>query len=395
MARTVVGLDIGGSGVRAAEFTAGRKPRLRKFAAVSLAEGVVRAGRVVDADALADALKELWSQGRFGTKEVVLGIANDGVLVRQMDLEWMPPADFRKGLRYQVADALPVPVDEANLDYYLLDETALGGPVEPADAADDSADIGAGRRKVARVMLVAAGRDMVDTFVRAVQAAGLRPVGVDLLPFALTRAVTAVADTGAPLEAVVDIGADTVVVVVHQGGRPRFVRTLAGHGGQVITQHLMETYEWTWEEAERTKIVLGLPGHARTDLYDGAAAAEAAEGPRGGADPADRLAEVDLEDHPAHRAIAAQVDALAAELRATLDYFRTSTGGVDTLSRVLLTGRGALLGGLPETLARELDVPVEPLSVLSRVHKPRGMLLLEEQEPSLVVPAGLCLGAAS
>ena len=80
MARTVVGLDIGGSGVRAAEFTVGRKARLRKFASVSLPEGVVKAGRVVDAEALSDALKELWGQGKFGTKEVVLGIANDGVL---------------------------------------------------------------------------------------------------------------------------------------------------------------------------------------------------------------------------------------------------------------------------------------------------------------------------
>ncbi len=374
MARTVVGLDIGGSGVRAAEFTVGRKPRLRKFASVSLAEGVVKAGRVVEAGALSDALEELWRQGRFGTKEVVLGIANDGVLVRQMDLEWMPPADFRKGLRYQVADALPVPVDEANLDYYMLDELEVG------DGQGEDGE----KRKVARVMLVAAGREMVDAFVRAAQSAGLRPVGVDLLPFALVRAVSPVVDGENPLEAIVDIGSDTVAVVVHQGGRPRFVRTLAGHGGAAITAHLAEAYEWSWDEAERTKIVLGLPGHTRTELYGGAAAAGDVS-----VDPAE------LEQHPALEDIAAQVEALAAELRATLDYFRSSAASTEPLSRVLLTGRGALLAGLPEAIQRELEVPVERFAVTDRVHAPRRLHLFDEQRSELAVPAGLCLGAAS
>ncbi len=368
MARTVVGLDIGSSGVRAAEFTIGRRTTLRRFAAVALPDGVIRSGMVADAEALSEALRTLWSQGKFRTKTVVLGIANDAVLVRQLDLEWMPPADFRKGLRYQVADALPIPVDEANLDYYMLEEIAL-----PAEAGEE-------QRKVARVMLVAAGREMVDQFMRAVRGAGLRPVGVDLLPFALVRAVAAApeaADAGAPLEAVVDIGADMVVVVVHQGGRPRFVRTLPGHGGQAITRHLMERYEWSWEEAERTKIVLGLPGHAQLDLYDGAETPAVAE------------------DHPAHQAIAEQVDGLVTELRATLDYFQTSSGGEVPLSRLLLTGRAAGLGGLTEALAEETGLPVERLAVLDQVHKPRRMLLLDEQETELVVPAGLCLGAAS
>ena len=363
----MVGLDIGSSGVRAAEFVVGRRTTLRKYAAVSLPEGVIRAGLVVDAAALTEALKLLWGQGKFSTKTVVVGIANDSVLVRQMDLEWMPPADFRKGLRYQVADALPVPVDEANLDYYMLEE------IERPSATEEQ------QRKIARIMLVAAGREMVDSFVRAVQAAGLRPVGVDLLPFALVRAVGPVAGGHAPLEAVVDIGADTVVVVVHRGGRPQFVRTLAGHGGQTITRDLMERFEWTWDEAERTKIVLGLPGMSGRERLKAYAAGALAP---------------DLDEHPAYEAITAHVDGLGHELRATLDYFRTSTGA-EQLSRVLLTGRASELSGLAESLEARLGLPVERLNVLDRIHKPRKVMLLDEQETSLVVPAGLCLGSVA
>jgi type IV pilus assembly protein PilM len=364
MTHTVVGLDIGGSGVRAAEFDVGRRASLRRFAAVALPDGVIQAGFVVDPDALAEALKELWRQGRFSSRNVVIGIANDAVLVRQVDLEWMPPADFRKGLRYQVADALPVPVDEANLDYYMLDEIE-----QPAEAGEPA-------RKIARVLLVAAGREMVDGFVRAIQAAGLRATCVDLLPFALVRALGPVGDPEAPLEVVVDIGADTVVVVVHRGGRPRFVRTLAGLGGQAITRALMERYEWAWEDAERTKIVLGLPGHAGTAAYAGAQLPS-------------------LEDHPAYEVITEHVEALVAELGATVDYFRGSATGDADLARLVLTGKASALGGLPEKLERELGLPVVPLAVLERVHKPRRILLLEEQQAELVVPAGLCLRPAS
>src|SRR3954452_15055281 len=141
MARTLVGLDICRTGVRAAELVAGpRRPTLRRFASVPLPTGVVRAGIVVDGEALAEALKELWATGKFGSKEVRLGIANSGVMVRQMVLDWMPPAAFRQALRYQAQDALPIPVDDATLDYHLLEELEL----TEGDAE---------RRRVARILL--------------------------------------------------------------------------------------------------------------------------------------------------------------------------------------------------------------------------------------------------
>jgi type IV pilus assembly protein PilM len=357
MTTTVVGVDIGSAGVRAAELAVGRRAvTLKRYASVPLPAGAVRAGIVAEPAALTEALRTAWSQGRFRSKTAVLGIANDSVLVRQMDLEWMPPAEFRKALRYMVADSLPVSVDEANLDYYLLDEPEI---VDPESGTP---------RKVARVMLVAAARDMVDGFVNAARDAGIRPVRADLLPFALVRAAAdvrrsgppATADDGAPLEAIVDVGADKVVVVVHQGGRPRSVRTIPGLGGESITKALQERYRWTWEDAERTKIVVGL-----------------------------------TEDHPARADIAAQVDVLADELRTTLDFFLGSTEETPSLSRVQTAGNASRLAGLTDLLAERLAVPVEPLAAHDRLRTPRRLALDEEQLTSLAVPAGLCLGVSA
>ena len=373
MGRTVVGLDIGSSGVRAAEFVQkGPRVTLRRFASRPLPPGVVRGGTVFDEEALAEAIRALWSDGRFRSRKVVIGIANAGVLVRQMDLDWMPPADFRKALRFLVEDALPFPVDGANLDYHLLEELEVTTE-------------GAEPRRVARILLVAATRDMVDAFVHAAERAGLRPERVDLLPFALLRSRTPRGlDAQGEVEAVVDIGADVVTVVVHAGGVPRYVRMIPGVGGDSITRAVQERYGWTWDEAEHTKVSLGLPGYAQLD--DGQSTPVAAR--------------PDGLDHPAQRVIVTAADALVEEISTTLDYYRSSAAEAapsDTLSgdvrRILLAGSAALLGGLPQLLELRLDVSAELLDVRRQVRAPRRARLGPEQGLALVVPAGLCAGA--
>ncbi len=84
MASKVVGLDIGTSGVRAAELSLGKAAAtLERFGQVALPPGAVRDGEVVDTDAVAAAIKQLWAQAKFSTKKVVVGVANQKVVVRQ------------------------------------------------------------------------------------------------------------------------------------------------------------------------------------------------------------------------------------------------------------------------------------------------------------------------
>jgi hypothetical protein len=87
-----VGSDIGTSGVRAAELRLGRGgATLERFGQVALPLGAVRDGEVVDVDVVAGALKELWAQAKFSTRKVIVGVANQKVVVRQVDLPWLPP----------------------------------------------------------------------------------------------------------------------------------------------------------------------------------------------------------------------------------------------------------------------------------------------------------------
>ena len=194
MAGRVVGLDIGTWGVRAAELTLGKGgATLERFGQVALPPGAVRDGEVVDSDAVADAVKQLWAQAKFSSKKVVVGVANQKVVVRQVDLPWLPTGELKKALAFQVQDFIPMPVEQAILDFHPLEEYTNDGGA-----------------RMMRVLLVAAARDMVDSALAAVSKAGLTPQMVDLTSFAVLRALVSMDHTGLDsmqAEALIDVGA--------------------------------------------------------------------------------------------------------------------------------------------------------------------------------------------
>jgi type IV pilus assembly protein PilM len=346
LARKVVGLDVGTTAVRAAELSV-RKGEvvLERFGQVALPPGAVVDGEVAEPDLVASALRDLWRRVRYSTKQVVVGVANQRVVVRLTDLPAMPEDELRSSLAFQVQEYIPIPVEEAELDFNIIDE------YEDENGA-----------RLMRVLLVAANKDMVGGLVRAIERAGLDPVGVDLTPFALLRALAPEGGEVYPEsgEALVDIGARVTNIVVHEAGVPRFIRIML-MGGQDVTEALGTEIGVDLERAEVAKL-------------------EVAAGMSG--------------DPTATRVIEQKLDAFADEVRGSLDFFRAQAGAVP-VSRVLVTGGGARLGQLTERLQAALHLPVEPARVLAHVRLGRLGLRpdqLAELEPVAPIPVGLALG---
>lgn len=364
-ARKVVCLDVGSSGLRAAQFSLRNAPvggkvcRLDRYAAVELPEGAVTGGVVVDPAAVGKALRALWSSGRFSTKRVVFGLANDRVLVRQLDLDWMEPADFRKALSYSVADQIPMSVDEANLDFHVLEDIPAGPDLDT--------------ERQLRILLVAAATEMVDTFLNALAEADLTPVKAELAPFALIRAANPSPATDANAgadraEAIVDIGSDTLTVVVHAHGQPRFVRTVSQLGGRAITGELQQKFGWSFEEAEAAKAQYGLPRQRSAGDDE----------------------KMNLE-HPAQQAIEERVTGVVAEVRTTLNFFLSAGTGVRSLSRIVLTGGGSRLNGLHERIAEAMGTEVVTLVTPSEVRS-RQSAVADDDLGAVALLSGLAFG---
>ena len=345
--RTAIGLDIGTSGVRAAELSFGKDGvTLDKFGQVAVPDGAVRDGEVIDAEAVAGAIRQLWAATHFSHKKVVLGVANQRVIVRQVELPQMPEADLKKALPFQVQDFLPMPVEQAVLDFHPLETVQSNG------------------HAFIRGLLVAASRDTVLANVSCAQRAGLTPTMVDLTSFAVLRSVGKRGDMDVETEAIVDIGARVTNIIVHTAGVPRFVRILL-MGGQDITDTVAERLGVPLSEAEGLKQQLGVAG--------------------GGPELAN-----------ASRAVESTTQGFVDEVRGSLDYYAASNPS-HPVERLVLSGGGSQLRGLTDRLGQATRLPIVAGNPMSSLHIGRTGLddaQLAIVQPLAAVPVGLALGAA-
>ncbi|MDD2857402.1 MAG: type IV pilus assembly protein PilM [Candidatus Nanopelagicales bacterium] len=338
---TLVGLDIGTTGVRAVELrTDGRtgQTTVHRAAAVPLPHGAMRGGRVIDAKVVARALRQLWKAGRFSSRHVAFAITDANLLTRQLELPWMAPADFASALRYQVQESLPIDMAAAQLDYHLLDE------ITRLDAKGHLVDEN-------RILVVATERSQALELAGVVRSAGLVPVVADIAPFAHIRAACGgVLPTDQEPRAIVDIGAEQVTVTVHAGGQPRFIRTLNPLGGLQATSAIADALDLDREAAELLKRETGLngPAPALVPVAESSVFQAVAGTVTIGLAPstATALGELNM-----------WATGIVAEIRNSLDYYMSASSDA-RITTITVVGGAIALTGLRERMATELGYPV-------------------------------------
>lgn len=349
MATSVVGIDIGSASLRAVEVgdPAKAKPTLLRYYAVPLPEGAVSSGEVIEPNTVAGALKELWSKGGFKTKNVVLGMGNQRVLARDLTVPKMSQERIRESLPFEVQEMLPVPVAEALLDFYPISETmGESGPVING-------------------LLIAAVKEAVLGNVKATRMAGLNTVDVDLIPFALSRVLLSRPRVAGTV-ALIDLGASTTSVVIARDGVPQFVRIIPT-GGDDLTRELTSGLETDVAKADTAKRSLGLASQVST--------------------PAEKLAMEII-----YRVASEQL----TSLRNTINYW-INTRPSDPVQRIILSGGGAQLRGLPDALAEMTRLEVSAGDPFASIAVARGIDAQELRRTgaAYAVAFGLALGSAA
>ena len=347
-ARDVVGLDIEPGFVAAAQATVNGSVSVRRAAGATLDLDVVRDGEVLDNDALAAALSNLFDEAGL-PRNVRLGVANQRTVLRTLEL---PPIADRKELaaavHFQAQDEVPMPLNNAVLDFQPLDivETPQG------------------TRQ--RVVLVAAQRDMVERLLAAVRAAGLRPVGVDLAAFAMIRALYRPDETGRTVY--LGVGGLTNMAVA-DGSTCRFTRVLGG-GLEAMAADLAGRRQIPLGDARRLLLEVGMEsapepatpepqprvstepvfdpalGFARAD-DDDTAVLPAPVAPPPPPDP----------DADVRRVLASGVREIAGEVRNSLDFQQAHDGG-ERVQSVVISGPALDIPGFAAACERELGLPV-------------------------------------
>ena len=349
-AKGITGLKIGASQLAAARVSNNGSAELLQVAREPLAPGIVVGGELRDPDALAEALKEFFAKNGLPKRGVRLGLANNRIGVRTFEMSGITdPKQLGNAVRFRAQEALPIPIDEAVLDYQVLGEGVdeEGNPTQ-------------------RILLVVAYRELIDRYVDACKKAGIILSGIDLEAFALLRALQAPqdgvgSDPSAALVAVA-IGHERSTFAVSDGRVCEFTRVL-DWGGSALNVAIARAIDAAPSEVEGFKRALALTDEMVPDGLNADQAKKARE------------------------AIRRAIQSFARELVSSLQYYQNQPGSLG-IGEIVLTGGTAHLPGISGELERMIGVrvrvgdPLARMKVSKKVGEP-------EQIGSLAVAIGL------
>lgn len=356
-----IGLDIGTRSIRVAELQLGKVPPvLDKVGIVRIPENLVVDGEIADIKAVSAILKEMWTKNKFQKQNIVLGVANQKVIVRVIDMPNMSEEELKGAIKFQAADYIPMPVEETIIDFEILKQF---------EVKDEEKNI--------KVLLVAAQRDMIQAFVDALAGAGLYPASIDVKSFALMRSLIPnlpafpsdeQAKEALQTSCLLNIGAGVSNMIIVEEGLPYFVRILL-FGGNDFTRALADNLNISEEEAEQLKVSLT------------------------GGDTEYVSPPTDEKRKQAEEILQNRIASFVREIRRSIDYCLDQTGCKPPES-IVLSGRGAKITGLHEELEKALQIAVRQGMPLQNVKVGKTQLSeteFEEIEPALAVPIGLAL----
>jgi len=341
--KSVIGLDIGSSSVKAVEVVPrGNGFELLHLGVAPLPHDAIVEGAFLNASAIADAIREAIAKSGSKAKLAAAAVSGHSVIVKKISVPAMTAAELEESIRWEAEQYIPFDVNEVNLDFEILQAGDAERPME--------------------VLLVAAKKDLIDDYVNLISEAGLTPSVIDVAGFAVENAFeTNYGANPNQVIAIVNIGAQTSTINVLAGGVPAFTRDVAS-GGNQYTAEIQRALSVAFDEAERIKI--GERGPESQDV-------------------------VPQEVEQAMRAV---TNNLVGEIARSLDFF-SATAADMRIQRVYLAGGSSRVSGLEAAFKERTGLEVELMNPLARM-MPSSRFesdFLDQVGPSLGVGIGLAM----
>ena len=342
-AKSLVGLDIGSSAVKAVELKpAGKAFKVSAFGSEAVPPDSIVDGAIIDGGAVADAIRRLFTSGAIKTKDVAASLSGNAVIVKKITLPQMSEAELAESIYWEAEQYIPFDIQDVNLDYQILDKGGDGG------------------KTTMDVLLVAAKKEKIADYTGVIAQAGRSAVVVDVDAFALQNAyeVNYGIEPGAVV-ALLNAGASATNINILNGDQSVFTRDIS-MGGNAYTEALQKELNLPFDVADQLK--RGIPVDGIT--YDDA--------------------------KPVLRAVTENV---MLEIQKTFDFFKT-TASSDRIDRIMLSGGASRAEGFTEMLSDRFDAPVEGLDPFKRVgfdSKKFQIQSAAEIAPTAAVAVGLAL----
>lgn len=337
MAKTVWGLELGTSSIKAVKMLPGKDAL--EILAVDVIDLPAQDEDIEESheDRLRGALTEFKGKHKVGAEAIWISIPGHQTFNRLISLPYLDPKKFAETVKFEAQQQMPVKMDDIIWDYQMVDKNPQPG--------EDT-----------QVSLFAVRKEIIDSYLALMSSAGLQVSGIQVAPLAIYNFIKYDQRKFGKSGIVCDIGADNTDLVIIDENKV-WIRNVPS-GGSAITKTLQERFKIPYEEAEKLKIK--------------AAKSQQAQKIFGVMKPALRE--------------------LLGEIHRSVGFYKSQHPGVK-LGNMLLMGSGAHLMGLKKFFEQNLQYPVDKLTHLNRLQlaKSADPAALQNNIATMAVALGLAV----
>ncbi|MBA3059778.1 MAG: pilus assembly protein PilM [Gammaproteobacteria bacterium] len=340
----MLGLDISSSSVKLVELGQDKAGNLvlERCAIVPLERGWITDGNIEKFDEVADAVRRLVKKSGAKTKNVAMALPPSAVITKKITLPGgMSDQELEMQVETEANQYIPFPLDEVSLDFCI---------VGPSAASAGDVD----------VLIAASRREKVQDIQGLAEAAGLKPVIVDVESYAsrlaTSRLIANLPNKGlGTIVALFEVGAQTTSMQVIRDDEVLYDRDQA-FGGAQLTQLIVRQYGFSLEEAESKKRSGELP-----DDYESSV-------------------------------LRPFVESMVQEIGRALQFFFTSTPH-NKVDYVMLAGGSAALPGLTAAVTKHTTFACSLVNPFEGMEMGEGVRLkkITREAPSYLTACGLAL----
>lgn len=341
----IIGLDIGASSVKIAQFKKMEdgglylvKADLKEIASEKQGqspsgtvpvfprndgEGQTAFSRNDGEGQIVPVLKELFRGIDVKRSKIIVSINCPKTAIKLTQAPYMPKSELYNGVRLEAKTYFPFPVDDSLLDFEILGDT-----------------IEKGVRKY-EVAVSVSPKETVSRYLSILGKAGIRPASFVPCPYALEKLSELSQPKGGKTVCFVELGKLHTELVILKENTLTFSRKIP-IAGEDFTKSMTGLLisdrgktQLTLDEAERIKREVGLPAEAEPKIIDG------------------KISTAEILSM-----LRAPAEQLVSEIERCFDYYREESGG-GKIDSVFVLGGGASLGGLIKFLSAGLGVEVK------------------------------------
>ncbi|MEZ5284076.1 MAG: type IV pilus assembly protein PilM [Vicinamibacterales bacterium] len=339
-----MGLDIGSSAVKAIELKpSGKGFRVTAVGVEPIPPDSIVDGAIIDSGAVSDAVRRVFENKQFKSREVVASLSGNSVIVKKITLPAMSEQELSDSIHWEAEQYIPFDIQDVNLDYEIL--TPAEGP---------------GGQGTMDVLLVAAKKEKIGDYTSVIAQAGREAVVVDVDAFALQNAYEAnYGFEPGVVVALLNAGASATNINILAAGQSVFTRDIS-LGGNAFTEAVQRELGLPYDLAEQLKKGFDVEGATFEE---------------------------------ARPVLKAMTDNILLEIEKTFDFFK-ATASSDRIDRIVLSGGASRTEGFADALAARFGVEVtafDPFRQMAVDPAKLGGFAPEDLAPVAAVAVGLAL----